>query len=172
MDTSKRRRGSRKTKGKLSPEIAVMVVVTKDGTFKPADSYSARKCRDRGFKVGMELMAYFKPPRSNGQWRCAHQVGTFLIQNVDAYSHLTDAHKALKKLQQDAGIECEVNHIEVPGLGTLQVKTPRSLAFDDMDGGTFTTVYKAMTLHIQQNYFQDMDAQAVEDIIRLSPDPA
>lgn len=172
VEPKARKRGVRKTKSKLNPEIAIMVVVTPDGTFRPSDQYSAKKCRDRGFKTGMELLAFFKFPREPGQWRCAHQIGTFLIQNVEEYSHITDAHKALKKLQQDADIECDSHSVDVPGIGPLQVRVPRSLSFDEMDGGTFTAVFKTMALKIQQKYFQDLDAQVVEDMIKLMPDPA
>lgn len=63
--------------------------------------------KERGYKVGHEYRLEIKESRNAAFHRLAHAVGNLLVDNVEAFRDL-DAHAALKRVQLEAGICCEM----------------------------------------------------------------
>lgn len=163
------------TKAKKRPRIYLQVR-------EVVDVATGRKClgllaedgvqraamRERGFKRGQRVACDVHPERDVSQWRKAHLLGALLVQNVDGFGDM-DAHRALKKVQLDAGIECERTMIEVPGFGPMETRHPRSLSFDEMGQDDFSRVFLAMCRFIGERYFSGLDESAILGMIELMP---
>lgn len=133
------------------------------GAIIPADTYTETRLRERGYRVGDLLTVELHKPRNPGFWRLAHRIGTLCSKNIEAF-HGMDAHAVLKKLQLDGNIECDETRTEVPGLGMLIHRAPRSLSFEAMDQSHFFEVAKAFCRHIAATYWPDLTAEAVQEM--------
>lgn len=133
------------------------------GALVPADAHSQQRLREKGYRVGDILAAELIKPRHPGFWRLAHQVGTMCVQNIDSFNGLT-AHQAIKKLQFDAGLWCDITETEIPGLGVLVSKQPRSLSFENMDQGEFYELMKSLCRHIAENHWPHMTPEQVQEM--------
>ena len=133
------------------------------GALVPADAHSQQRLRERGYRVGDVLAAELVKPRSPGFWRLAHRIGTLCVESIDAFQGLT-AHQAIKKLQFDAGIGCDITETEIPGLGTLVSRQPRSLAFESMEQGEFFELMQSLCRHIAETYWPHMTAEQVQEM--------
>lgn len=161
------RRRVKKPKKGLSPDQAVRLVVTRDGTFVPADTASRKLCKDRGMSVGSEFIGYLYEPRDPKQWRRAHQLGTYLVENLDEFHGLT-SHRALKKLQEDGNIAMDTEVIDLGSLGKVTRSVPQSLAFGFMDETRFTEVYRSMCEYIaKKGWLGEIEPDAVEQMEKL-----
>lgn len=133
------------------------------GGFAPADGSTAARMRERGYRVGDLVFAEFKKPRHPGFHRLAHQLGTLVAENIDAFEGM-DQHKVLKRLQYESGVGCEVMSVRVPGLGAAEVRIPLSLSFESMDDGEFREVMRGLCRHIAAEYWPDLEPEQVEDM--------
>ena len=133
------------------------------GALVPADAHSQQRLREKGYRVGDILAAELIKPRHPGFWRLAHRIGTLCVQNIDAFSSLSP-HQAIKKLQFDTGLWCDITETEIPGLGTLVSKQPRSLAFESLDQGEFYELMKGLCGHIAATYWPHLSAEAVQEM--------
>lgn len=158
------RRRKPSTEKRRSPEQRVLLRVMPDGSFRAADGASRKLLKARGFHKHQDVIAYLYRVRDGVQWRRAHALGTMLCENVEAF-HGLNAHQALKKVQLEGGIGCEVEKLDLGHLGEFTRTVPRSLAFGEMDDSEFSTVFKQMCEHISQRYFPDTDAAAVEAML-------
>lgn len=164
------------TKAKKRPRIYLQVrpVIDKEtGEERLAlvaeDGIQRAAMRERGFKRGQRVACDVHPERCYSQWKQTHKLGQLLILHVDGFEHM-DAHKALKKIQQDGDIECEHEVFDLGALGKVTRAVPRSLSFDEMGQDVYNRVFKAMCHYIGQTYFSDMDADAVVQMVDLMPD--
>lgn len=139
------------------------------GALVPADAHSQQRLRERGYRVGDVLAAELIKPRHPGFWRLAHRIGTLCVESIDAFQGLT-AHQAIKKLQFDAGVGCDITETEIPGLGTLASKQPRSLAFESMEQGEFFELMKSLCRHIAETYWPHLSAEQVQEMADTFPD--
>ena len=133
------------------------------GALVPADAHSQQRLRERGYRVGDVLAAELIKPRHPGFWRLAHRIGTLCVQNLEAF-HGLSAHQAIKKLQFDTGLWCDITETEIPGLGVLLSKQPRSLAFESLDQGEFYELMKGLCGHIAATYWPHLSAEAVQEM--------
>ena len=133
------------------------------GALVPADAHSQQRLRERGYRVGDVLAAELVKPRSPGFWRLAHRIGMLCTQSIDAFHGLT-AHQAIKKVQVDAGLECDVTHTEIPGLGVLVSRQPRSLSFESMEQGQFYEFTRAACRHIASTYWPHLTPEQVQEM--------
>ena len=133
------------------------------GALVPADAHSQQRLREKGYRVGDILAAELIKPRHPGFWRLAHRIGALCVQNIDAFSSLSP-HQAIKKLQFDTGLWCDITETEIPGLGTLVSKQPRSLAFESLDQGEFYELMKGLCGHIAATYWPHLSAEAVQEM--------
>jgi hypothetical protein len=156
-----------KPKKGLNPHQTVRLVVTPDGRFAPADMPSRRLCKDRGMKVGHEFVAYLYAPRDPEQWAKAHQLATYLLENLEEF-HGLDSHAVLKKLQLDSGHGCELQEIDLGALGKHCIKVPKTLAFGWMDDTEWTAIYRGMCNYIvTRGWLGEIDADAVVAMQKL-----
>lgn len=169
-DTSaipRRPKRTRKPSKRRDPEQAVRLVVRGDGSFVPADRASLKLCRDRGMRTGSEFIGYLYEPRDGKQWRQAHQLGTFLVENLEEF-HGLSSHEALKKIQRDGHIAMLDEKIDLGSLGIVTRSVPESLAFGFMDETRWTEVYRQMCTYIvKQGWLGEIDADVVEHMERL-----
>ncbi|WP_414499410.1 hypothetical protein [Zymobacter sp. IVIA_12111.31 C1] len=131
--------------------------------FIPASATDASIVRERGVKIGTTLRCDMKQPRNLQFHRLAHALGRLVAQNIDDFTG-KNAHDALKKLQTDSGVECDITHTDVPGFGVLVSKQPRSIAFDRMDQGRFFQLMSELCTYIAKTYWPQCTAEQIEEM--------
>lgn len=133
----------------------------------------ATEMRQRGYREGDEISAEFRADRNIKNFRQAHALAQFVLDNTEAFPPGVDSHEAIKRIQRDADIECDEQTITID-LGTFgkheaSIRVPRSLSFSTMDQEVWRTVYKALKDHIVRTYFADWNAAQIaefDDILR------
>lgn len=153
-------------KTKRKPSTAVTLVVRPDGTFAPSTEASRMACRAKKLYSGVEVIAYLYQVRSLDNWHKAHGLGAALVEHVADFENLTP-HDALKKLQEDGEIACDVERVEIKGYGHLKRIVPHSLAFDEMDESEFQNVYGRMVEYVRQKYWPTLDEAGMQGLQRL-----
>ncbi len=141
------------------------------GGFAPADDLTAARLR-KVMKVGDEVFVELKKPRNPKFHRLTHQFAALLIDNTDAFGHYTDPHAVLKRLQWEANAGCDELAVDVPGIGLMSVRTPRSLSFESMCEDEFQAVYAQMCAHAGAKYFGGLPAEEVAHMAELMRDAA
>ncbi|KRG47366.1 hypothetical protein ARC20_03285 [Stenotrophomonas panacihumi] len=134
--------------------------------------------KQRGYRRGQELRLEVKAPRNRAFHRLAHAVGQLMVDNVEGWEGL-DSHEAVKRLQREAGVCCEVIEMDaspvisavlatvdqtfgagaakllravLPEIKTIPVTVARSLAFDSMDEDEFGRLFEGINAYIGANY--------------------
>lgn len=87
--------------------------------------------RERDFRINTKIRAELKQPRNPRFNGLVHGLGRVLSQNIDRFSG-KQSHDAIKALQLESGVYCDEEQFDIPGLGQLTRKTPRSLSYDSM----------------------------------------
>lgn len=123
-------------------------------------------CKARGYRVNDEVRLEIKKPRNAKFHALAHALGALLVQNVPGFETM-DGHSALKRIQRECGVHCEESTVEVPGVGQLALKVPRSIAFDSLDEGEFTELWDACCKWITQKYWPQLDPSAIEEMVEM-----
>lgn len=121
------------------------------GALVPAHAVDQRLLKERRFAVGREVRAELKQSRNPRFHRLVHAVGHLLVDHVDGFESLT-AHDAIKRIQREAGVCCDEMEIDLGPLGRVAVKEPRSIAFDEMDEGEFSELFRGLCDHIDRVY--------------------
>lgn len=159
----------------------------------PRFATDRRILRERGYRVGDELMAELRKPRILGQHRRAHLLGALVVAQIEGFESLTQ-HQAIKRLQRESGICCEVEQIDaapvvrailaaaesllgaaacrmlgavLPEIRAIDVLVPQSLAFDRMEQGEFERFYAGICAHLAAAYWPELDAQQIEHMAEL-----
>lgn len=147
---------------------SVYARVTDDGMFYPADQISRAILRRKKITRGSLVRLVVSKPRDYGQWKKAHQLGTFVATHLEAFDSFqredgkVDSHGALKHLQLISGVECDEARITTPGGEELLARTPRSLAFDEMDEGQFQAAYAGFCQYLIRQFWPDMTEWQIE----------
>lgn len=134
----------------------------------PATVADVAKLRERHLQPGQVLRADLARPRNLSQWRRAHLLGALVLHQCPGFEAL-DAHGAIKRLQVDSGVGCDLEAITVPGVGVLERRLPRSLAFDEMDEGEFRQVWLGLCRHLIATYWPTLAVEDVERMAELMP---
>lgn len=148
------------------------------GAFVPSHPIDQRLAKERGFRIGHEYRAEIKQSRNPKFNRLAHAVGFLLTDNVEEFRDV-DSHAALKQVQLESGVACEVVEMDaspvisalldaaevvlgkgartvlaavLPEIKTIPVKRARSLAFDEMDEDEFANFFNGITAYIGEHY--------------------
>ena len=148
------------------------------GALVPANAIDGRLMRERKFTVGREIRAEMKQPRNVAFHRLAHALGHLLVDNVEELRDLS-SHEALKRLQLESGIACEIVEMDaspvisailaaaeemlgagarkvlaavLPEIKTIPVKVARSLAFDEMDEDEFRGFFDGVVSCAAEHY--------------------
>ena len=132
------------------------------GALIPANDIDRRLMKERRFAVGKEIRAELKQPRNHAFHRLAHAIGNLLVDNVEAFRDMT-GHDALKEVQRESGVCCDVIELDLGALGKVPVKQPRSLAFDEMPEDEFRMFFDGITAWIGEHY-----ASVMLDEVRAS----
>ncbi|MGJ8524073.1 hypothetical protein R84981_002790 [Carnimonas sp. R-84981] len=131
--------------------------------FVPASATDANTIRERGVNIGAVVRVDLTKNRNIEFHRLAHAIGGLCVQHIDAFEGMTH-HKALKKLQQDSGIQCDVTITQITGMGVLESRQPKSMAFDAMDQTEFFTMVTELCQYIARTYWPSMTGEQVEDM--------
>lgn len=124
--------------------------------------------RGRKLKYGDTVAMEIKSPRDVVQWRKAHVLGRFCVEQIEGFENL-DPHAAVKRLQEEGDIECEHETFDLGSLGKVSRKVARSLSFDSMPEEVFRGVYAKLCDYLGRTYLGGIDEAAVLDMIRLMP---
>lgn len=162
----------------LTPVRIIDVHGEEHAVFAPCHDIDRRLARERKFRVGHEYRAEIKQSRNVKFHRLAHAVGHLLVDNVEEFRDL-DAHAALKAVQLQSGICCEVIEMDaspiiaavlaivdqalgagaakvlqaiLPEIKTIPVKRARSLAFDELEEDEFANFFNGITAYIGEHY--------------------
>lgn len=125
------------------------------GCLRPANMIDQRLMKERRFAVGKEIRAELKQSRNPAFHRLAHAVGNLLVDNVDKFAAMT-GHDALKEVQRESGVCCDVIELDLGTLGRVPVKQPRSIAFDELEESDFKVFFDGVTHYIDEHYLPDM----------------
>ncbi|RUR26822.1 hypothetical protein ELY33_17085 [Vreelandella andesensis] len=128
-----------------------------------ASATDATAMRERGYKPGAVTRADMKQPRNIGFHRLAHAIGGLIAEHIDDFNGMGQ-HEAIKELQFKSGIECEVTRTEIPGIGILESKQPRSLAFSAMEQERFYKFVASVCEYIAQGYWPQCTPEQIEDM--------
>lgn len=155
-----------KTRRLVDPDTGAQV-----SALVPAGAADYNQIRERGVTIGQLLRADLTRPRNSEFHRLAHKLADLVRQNIDDFSGL-GAHEALKRLQEQAEVECDVTLTDIPGLGTLRSVKAKSIAFDAMDQTRFYQLVRAISTYISTTYWPQCSPEEVESMIQLMPEEA
>lgn len=141
------------------------------GCFKPADGYTERLLREKGYSIGDKVLATLKKPRNPGFHRFAHRMGDLIAQNIEAF-HGLDAHETLKRIQIEANIACQEIPVVIPVMGEIRYRVPESLSFENMDETEFRAVIRQMATYIAKTYWPDCEPEEIERMAMVMPEAA
>jgi hypothetical protein len=160
------------SKGKRTAD-AVYARVTDTGTFEPNDQVSRDILRKKRLRRGALVRLIVMQPRDTAQWKKAHELGTFIAQNLEPFERFqmedgrNDSHGALKHLQFLSGVECEEAEVELPDGRKVLARMPITLAFDEMDEGRFQAAYAGFCQYLINTWWGDMDESQIENAATL-----
>jgi hypothetical protein len=152
---------------------SVYARVTEDGKFDPSDQTSRDILRRKRLRKGDLVRLIVMKPRDTQQWKKAHQLGTFLAQNIEEFERFqmengrTDSHGALKHLQFLSAIECDETMVTLPDGMEILARNPISLAYDEMDEGRFQSAYAGFCQYIINKWWSSMDSWQIENAATL-----
>lgn len=158
---------------KKRPADAVYARVTEAGMFEPTDQVSRDILRRKKLRRGDLVRLVVLKPRDNQQWKKAHELGTFIAQNLEPFERFqmedgrTDSHGALKHLQFLSGIECDEAEVELPDGRKVLARMPITLAFEEMDEGRFQAAYAGFCQYLINTWWCGMDAYQIENAASL-----
>jgi hypothetical protein len=137
--------------------------------FVCADATARMICQDRKYKTGT-YRAELKQPRNARFLRLVHALGRRCSEHIDGFP--SDAHDAIKRLQLESGAECDLEAITldlgpVIGKHQVQVKKPRSIAFDTMTEDRFVALFRDMCRHLCHTYWPHLTEQQIEEQAEL-----
>jgi hypothetical protein len=147
----------------IDPDTGEMI-----GALVPSCDLDRHLLKQRRVAIGKEYRVGVEQARNSKFHRLVHALGRLVSENVDAFSGLS-CHAVIKRLQREAGVFCEEQEIEIPGIGKLVVKVAQSIAFDCMDEADFHELYSAICRHVAATYWPELDEEAVEAMAGLMP---
>lgn len=140
------------------------------GVLEPYDSFTRQELRARRYKLGDLIAAELFKARSPGFHRLAHQLGSLLAENLDAFDGM-DAHAVLKRLQIEGRIACDEIGVLVPDVGMCVQYVPRSLSYESMDDHEFRETIKAMCRYVADTYWPTCSPEKIEAMAQAWVDP-
>jgi len=138
-------------------------LVVQKGSLVPADGRAQQALRDMHLGLGEIVHAKITQPRNPHFFRLAHQIGTLAKENISTFE-LLSSHQALKRLQYESGVQCEYMEMRIPHVGMVEVRVPKSIAFDKMDETAFRAMISALCSHIAETYWPDCTEEQIEQM--------
>lgn len=127
----------------------------------PSYALDRRALNDRGLRLGDQVLTDVFKDRNPRFWRKFHALSTFLAENVDDLSGMK-SHDALKKVQLDARVYCELQDFVLEDGTVLRHWTTKSLNFDDTDETAAEEIWQQLCDYVAGQYFPDWDAEQVK----------
>lgn len=147
---------------KSKPEQFMLRVIK--GGFVPADTYTAKRLRERGYAINDVLASTLKKLNNAKFNRLLHRIGQLCAANIEAFHGLT-AHQVLKKLQIESNTHCEDLPILLPEFGIVATqRIPLSLNFEDVDDGLRHEIGLAWCRWIAKTYWKTLTPEQVEEM--------
>ena len=172
MPTTPRAEPARRRKHKTKPsERAILGVVRAMvdpetgelvGCFCPAYPIDRHVMRERGLRTGTFVTMDVFEERHGKFWRLWHQLAGFVADNVEAMNGLK-AHDALKRIQLDAKLHCELADFHLEDGTVLRHFVPKSLNFEDTDEGAAQEIWDGLCDYIARTYFAGWDQDQVAE---------
>jgi hypothetical protein len=131
------------------------------GALVPAYPCDRKEMKARKYSIGTTIRGLLTKPRNEKFHRKAHALGQLAVEHIEGFEQL-NAHDALKRLQREAGVQCEGFEIDLGPLGIVTAKQPRSLAFDEMDESEFAELWEGVIAHIRAKYWPSLGDDAIE----------
>lgn len=155
-------------KRKDPPKFALRVV---KGGFQPADRWTLEALRKRPYHPGDVLLATLSKVRNPKFNRMVHALGMVCAENIEAFEEL-DGHGVIKRVQIEGDIYCDHFALNMPGIGPVMYRVPRSINFSDMDEAEFKGLYEQFCRYIAKRYWSDLSDHAVAAMAELFPEAA
>jgi len=130
---------------------------------------TANVMRDRKYRVGDTVFAILSKPRNPKFHRLVHAFGEMIKENIKGFEFM-DAHQVLKRLQVEGDIGCDEIAVVFPGIGPTTYRIPRSLSFESMDEGEFSTVFKMFCEYVASTYWPGLTDEQVKEMAELIGD--
>lgn len=165
------------------------------GCLVPSSWSDARILRERKIRTNDLLRTAIHNPRNSKFHRLVHQLGTLVRENIDGFEYL-NSHETVKRLQADSGVHCEPREVDaaplvnaildsaklalgesaarmlaaaLPEIQTLQIMTPRSIAYDCMDELEFRQFWSGICEHLITRYWPGLTEEQITDMADLMP---
>lgn len=97
--------------------------------------------KERSYQLNTKIRAELKQPRNIRFHRLVHGLGQVLANNLDRFAGL-NPHAAIKALQVESLVYCDVTSFDLPGLGRITRHEPQSLSFDSMSEEVFKDFWR------------------------------
>lgn len=136
--------------------------------FMPAGAADYAQLREKGMRIGGLYRALITRPRNYEFHKLAHKLSRLARDNLPGFEGMT-THEALKKLQTDAKLECNVTVTEIPGVGTLHSVQAKSIAFDAMDQQAFWALMQGIYKYIAETYWPQSSAEEIQKMVEMMP---
>ncbi len=127
--------------------------------------------KERGYKSGDKVRAELKLPRNLKFHRLVHALGRMCVDQIEDFHGLL-AHDAVKRLQRESGLCCDIQTIDLPGIGRLDVAVAQSISFDSMEEAAFRELYQGICRHIAARYWPTLTEEQVAEMAELMPEVA
>lgn len=129
----------------------------------PAYPLDRKALQDRQLHNNDLVMLDVFKDRNPRFWRLFHALSSFLVENVAELEGLK-AHTALKQVQLEARVHCELVEAVKSGSGeSYLIWQPKSLNFDETDDTIAQEVWQAMCDFVAKKYFATWDADQVAE---------
>jgi len=138
-------------------------LVVGKGKLEPADDRAMQALRDMHLGLGEIVHVKIVQPRNPRFFRLAHQLGALLRENLPSFDLLT-SHQVLKRLQYEAGVECDEMKMRIPHVGMVEVRVPKSLAFDKMSEEDFKHLMTSLCRYVAETYWPECTAEQVKQM--------
>ncbi|MCO7610578.1 hypothetical protein NJH83_10080 [Pseudomonas chlororaphis] len=119
--------------------------------------------RERDFRINTKIRAELKQPRNPRFNGLVHSLGRVLSQNIDRFSG-KQSHDAIKALQLESGVYCDEELFDIPCLGQLTRKTPRSLSYDSMGEEVFQDFWRQCCADLVLNDWPSLTEERLSEL--------
>lgn len=135
------------------------------GAFVPNSDEDRNYLRERGYRNGEKIRAILTKPRNERFNRLVHGMGHLITTHIEGYEGLT-AHEAIKKMQVEARIYCNVEILTFEETH-FHHYIPRSLSYDSMDEHNFQDFWQQCCKYLIDKYWPSMDEDEITNMIEF-----
>ena len=136
------------------------------GGIVPADEYAREQLRERNYRVDDIVAVDIRKARNPRFNRLVHAFGKLLAANVETF-HGMDAHSALKRVQVESGIGCDEIAMNIPGVGPVMYRVPKSISFESIDETEFSELYRGWCVYVADTYWGGLEPERVDEMAEL-----